>query len=190
MVALTVHYEGKPQYFHPNAPFKIFNAPIIAIIGWMITVYLGWTFSEEITSQNDKTRNRIFPIILFAGIFSSAMAFAIEGTAIKLNWWSWAKLDIYYANDPFKEYLQFCPFVALQGWFFTSLTFLAPFLLVFCSDYSKSKYKYLWFLIIPINAYLLTGSRFETFRYPIFFSLLLAAIISDRKIIYSDISSK
>ncbi|GAB4300857.1 MAG: hypothetical protein Kow0090_16350 [Myxococcota bacterium] len=183
--AMTVHYDGKPQYFFNNPLITIGKAPLPAIIGWFITGLLGWFLAERILKGHPRLENRLFPTMLLTGVFVSSMSLAVEGTGIHLGWWSWPALQIYYAEGPFTEYLLDCPFVALQGWFLTVLTFMVPFCLVECSAFRrKGAARYLWFLIVPANAFLLSYV-FSTARFILVGLLVFLALFNRLEFDYS-----
>ncbi|GAB4292811.1 MAG: hypothetical protein Kow0090_06920 [Myxococcota bacterium] len=190
MNALTPHYNGLPQYFFLNRAITIWKAPLPAVIGWLITAYLGWFLAERILANHPRLENRLFPTLLISGVFASAMALALEGVGIHLGWWNWAKLHIYYTEDPFREYLLDAPFVALWGWFLIVLTFLTPFFLAECSKFRrKGAIRYLWFLIVPINALLLT-KFFYLSRVALIGALFVLAVLSPMEFDYPAHSSK
>ncbi|MBZ0272386.1 hypothetical protein K8I61_10140 [bacterium] len=142
------HYKGMPQYFHPRAGFKIAGVPAPVIGGWLLNCYIGWSISERIVDRVAVWRGRLMPVIVVAGIVISSMALAIEATGIELGWWVWAYQDLYQSTDPFREFLQRTPLVALQGWPVVALWFLIPVLSLECSPL-KNLSAYRWLLAVP-----------------------------------------
>ncbi len=106
----TGYLFGNYSYLN-NLGFKFYGVPLIIGINWAILSIGAWNICKKITQNK-------FINILIASLLMTAFDFAMEPTAIELNYWKWENGII-----PLYNYI---------SWFLVSI--IAIF---FCSIYQK-----------------------------------------------------
>jgi hypothetical protein len=140
-------------------PQTIFPAVISTLI-WILSFYLSWCIAEKVVERMPYFKNRVFPVLFFAGIFVATFAYAIEAAAINIGGW----------NAPVVNGNEFLliPFYVVKRQFYFSVYFLAAYFLIACSEYKNKDWKIVFFILPFINTWI-----------PQFFGLGLAQFIKE-----------
>lgn len=144
-----------PMMLNRHYRFLITGAPDIAyrtsvVIGWLVTFYLSWHFSEKIVSRFAGFKGRIFSILAFSLIITASICYSLENFGISMGLWSWR---IYFPE--FEPFLMNCPLHAIEGWVHMSMIFLSLFFITECSRYKSAKWKPLCLPFLLISFILL-----------------------------------
>ncbi len=141
-VVSSVQY-GIPKYYQ----FLTKDSPAIigqltTVIGWMITFYLSWCFSELVLLRFNNFKNRLFTTLSFSLIVTMSISFCLENFAASTGSWYW-----YFYSPSLEPFLVNCNIEAIEGWVHMSFMFLLPFLLIECSKYKLTNWKGIFFFI-------------------------------------------
>ncbi len=164
-------------FVHPN-DYPLAFSVVNTTIGWMLAFYLSWYIAEKITDKLPYFKGKILPTLFFSGLVVAALSYAIEATAINIGWWKWVFFDKHFSDFLVGGVHLF----ALSAWFYFTVHFLAPFLLIECSDFRKAGWRCLFFLIpfLRTCTMIFLGSDLPRMLYEFaFFILLVALMISN-----------
>ncbi len=164
-------------FVHPHDYPLVFSV-VNTTVGWMLAFYLSWCIAEKITAKLPYFKGKILPTLFFSGLVVAALSYAIEATAINIGWWKWVFFDKHFSD----YFVGGVHLFALSAWFYFAVHFLAPFLLIECSNFRKADWKCLFFLIpfLRTCTMIFLGSDLPRMLYEfIFFILLTALMISN-----------
>ncbi len=111
-------------------------------IGWMITFYLSWCFSELILLRFNNFKKRLFTTLAFSMIVVMSICFCLENFGVSEDLWHWS-----FYSPTLEPFLVNCEINAIRGWMHMSFMFLLPFLLIECSKYKLTNWKGIFFFI-------------------------------------------
>ena len=114
---IGVRHQSAPALpYAVNQPLvTLFGASLLEIAGWLLVAHLGWRLAGGILP-----RAGLFHRVLTAGLFIGAASYAVETTAIALDWWKWY---VPLGDSLFGK----VPAVGVIDWAFVALDFLLPF---------------------------------------------------------------
>jgi len=138
-------------FFFPSGNNLSVIRLFMVITGWVFVFYLSWYTSEKVLGKVKSLSNRIFPVVLFAGIVAGCISYAIETTGTSIGWWKWVFKD----NRLSMFLVGKAHFFAVQAWFYFNTHFLAAYFLIECSRYKRSSWKAVFFLVYLIRIYLI-----------------------------------
>lgn len=125
-----------PDYIVSGGFLRLFDAPVVVLVGWIFTFYLSWFLARSILERSRRMRVYIVPHIILASLFVATFSMAMEITGINLGWWEWTGPF----NDPVTISENFI-FVQQGGrmtaWMFHSLIIYCPFFLLENSSMRK-----------------------------------------------------
>lgn len=119
----TVHFGGRFPYVFTNRVFGFWHDSLQADIGWILTLYLGYTFAERILARVSGRERSLTHTLALAALFAVCLAWGVESTAIALGWWGWnlgtetrlLAIDV--------------PMAGIAAWFSVPIDFLLSYLL-------------------------------------------------------------
>ncbi|PIQ90364.1 MAG: hypothetical protein COV71_04855 [Candidatus Omnitrophica bacterium CG11_big_fil_rev_8_21_14_0_20_41_12] len=126
-------------------PQNISHAVISTLI-WVLSFYLSWCIAEKVIERVAYFKNRIFPVLLFAGLFVAYFAYAMEVTAINMAGGN----ALISSNNDFL----LIPVYIIKKQFYFSLYFLAAYFLIACSEYKNRNWKIIFFILPFINTWI------------------------------------
>lgn len=146
MLVFTKGGEHSFQFmnFTKIQPQTMFYAAISTLI-WVVSFYLSWCMAEKIVQRAPYFNNRVFPVLLFAGIFVAFFAYALEATLTNI-----AESTIIANSNGFLV----IPFYVVKKQFYFSIYFLAAYFLIACSEYKNKDWKLIFFLLPFINTWI------------------------------------
>lgn len=177
-IQVTINHSYTPYAFKDSL-LKVGSDSLQVYLGWIITAYLAWCFSEyfleALTGKYHRYKDlekSIFPLLCVSFVFIAAFSYMIETTASFMKWWSWNTfLTAGFTNSLFVN----VPWVGIVDWASVSFEYLGIFFLV---RYSFFKRK-LWPLLIFIlpGYHWLSHINLTTFKINIFGNILTLAVI-------------
>lgn len=119
----TVHFQGSFPYVFSNRVFGFFHDSLQADIGWILTLYVGYSTAEWLLRRIPGRENSFFHTLTLSGLFAVCLAYAVETTAMAMGWWNW---NITTHSRFFID----VPIAGIAAWFSVPIDFLTPFLLL------------------------------------------------------------
>lgn len=113
------------------------------VIGWLFAGYLAWTLSE-FALRRIGWQDRLFPTVALSALFMACIGYCMETTATRIGWWYW---DFGTVNP----YFGHVPLAGIAAWFSIATDFLFPTLLIACSQYRRSLWRWLTLLVFPLH---------------------------------------
>jgi len=127
----AIYQNFMPVYRFYGVTLKILNVPFVIPMGWLFTCYISLFLAEQIMGINlnkyiatdssielilsKEYEQKVLPVIIFACLITTTICFAIENTAVNMQWW----------GDPYLEGMQtFMNSGWLGGWMVTCFWFL------------------------------------------------------------------
>lgn len=174
-------FKESPEYINralmqfPYYPYRFTSSSLIlntsvAITGWVFTFYLGWSISELILKRVKPLNNYIFPTLLMCYVVFSSIGYAVEATAINMDWWQWITQDL-----RFTTYTVTVPFISFEVWSNFGIQYLLlPFFLIKLSKYRLREWKNIFILIPFIHA---IPARYHYEYCRVFVEYLILALI-------------
>jgi hypothetical protein len=160
---------------------------MLAIVGWVFTIYLGWYIANRIAQRLGVWENRIFPVVFISGLVTASVGYAVEATAIGIGWWQWTIEDIRLAGFLAGG----VPLIVFETWtHFPTQYLLMPYSIIECSRFKRASWKGIFFLI-PFVHSVSTQFRPELIRTSIehiaLIILFILAVISPLRFEYSGV---
>ncbi len=156
----SVLYNIPKHYYFFTKDSPAIIGQLTAVIGWMITFYLSWCFSELVLLRFNNFKNRLFTTLSFSLIVTMSICFFLETFGISMGLWHWS-----FYSPSLEPFLTKFPIQGVEAWMHMSFMFLLPFLLIECSKYKLSNWKGIFFFI-PIVYFWVTPfiniKNFET----------------------------
>ena len=103
-----------------DAPEAISKSAIV--IGWVITFYLSWYFSEQVLSRFNNFKKRLFSTLAFSVIVTASICCCLENFSMGMGWWIWR-----FCSPSIERFSMNCPLEAIGGWTHMALIFLLTF---------------------------------------------------------------
>jgi hypothetical protein len=119
----TVHFKGSFPYVFSNRVMGFFHDSLQADIGWILTLYVGYSSAEWLLRRIPGRAHSFFHTITLSGLFAVCLSYAVETTAMAMGWWNW---NITTHSRFFID----VPMAGIAAWFSVPIDFLTPFLLL------------------------------------------------------------
>lgn len=86
----SVLYNIPKHYYFFTKDSPAIIGQLTAVIGWMITFYLSWCFSELVLLRFNNFKNRLFTTLSFSLIVTMSICFFLETFGISMGLWHWS----------------------------------------------------------------------------------------------------
>ncbi len=135
------------KFINSSGPSSIIVKAALSTLIWVLAFYLSVYIAEKVADRSTQIKHRIFPVLLFAGITISAIAYAFETTATNIGWWAIPVTDV-------DSGFLLTPFYVIRKWFYFYVYFLAAYFLIACSEYKRKNWKTIFFILPFVHAWI------------------------------------
>jgi len=150
----TQQWGRAAPYTFAHQTLQIWGEPILAIIGWIFTIYLSWCLAERMLQNLHICSSNLFALSVFGFLCTASICYVVEAAAASAHWWKWS-LSLKNA------WLVSVPAIGLVDWSAIISDFLIPFLLFFLSPLRAKVWR--WLLILPFAIHMLGHTPFQFF---------------------------
>ena len=138
-------------YEYPGYAIYILKAPLLLGFGWSVAFYIGLFLTKDILSPiSERYSNNIFILALGAAIVAGLLGFAIEVTAVQVEWWIWYMKPFYLGM----------PLIVPFGWAGGAFIFLAIFLYIQNLKVTSTRKLIYILCLVPVMIFLHLGYVF------------------------------
>jgi predicted negative regulator of RcsB-dependent stress response len=140
----VVLFEGKFPYIFQNKLLGLYHDSLTADFGWIICLYIGSYMAFRIADRLPGIKGKVFPTISLACLFNVCLSYAVEATAMTMDWWQWnlsTKSSI----------LSDVPMAGIVAWFSVGFDFLVPYFLIRHYRRPGQWWPFLTVLIFPVH---------------------------------------
>jgi len=138
-------------YEYPGYTLYIFKAPLLLGFGWSVAFYIGLFLAKDIISPfSERYSKNIIVLALCAAVIAGLLGFAIEVTAVQVEWWIWYVKPFYLGM----------PLIVPFGWAGGAFIFLVIFLYIQNLEITPTRKLIYILCLVPVMIFLHLGYVF------------------------------